>query len=80
MVVDGFIFKEDTDKYKFTHLSSSIKFIPYGVIVDEFQHYIYKNPNVDKSKRKEIWRFLEKNTYLIENMVIILFRERLLVV
>lgn len=53
-------FKEDTDKYKFTHLSSSIKFIPYGVIVDEFQHYIYKNPNVDKSKRKEIWRFLEK--------------------
>ncbi|HBG7808534.1 TPA: M3 family oligoendopeptidase, partial [Clostridioides difficile] len=53
-------FKEDTDKYKFTHLSSAIKFIPYGVIVDEFQHYIYKNPNIDKSKRKEIWRFLEK--------------------
>ncbi|MCC0657207.1 M3 family oligoendopeptidase [Clostridioides sp. ES-S-0123-01] len=53
-------FKEDTDKYKFTHLSSAIKFIPYGVVVDEFQHYIYKNPNIDKSKRKEIWRFLEK--------------------
>lgn len=53
-------FKEDTDKYKFTHLSSAIKFIPYGVVVDEFQHYIYKNPNIDKSKRKEIWRLLEK--------------------
>ena len=27
-------FKEDTDKYKFTHLGSAIKFIPYGVLVD----------------------------------------------
>ncbi|WP_042275445.1 M3 family oligoendopeptidase [[Clostridium] dakarense] len=53
-------FKEDTRKYKFTHLSSAIKFIPYGIVVDEFQHYIYENPNMTKEERKRTWRTLEK--------------------
>lgn len=52
-------FKEDTDKYKFTHLGSAIKFIPYGVLVDEFQHIIYENPNMTKEERKLVWRDLE---------------------
>ncbi len=54
-------FKEDTEKYKFTHMSAAIKFIPYGVLVDEFQHYIYENPNMSKDERKSTWRKLEKN-------------------
>ncbi|MEG1310403.1 MAG: M3 family oligoendopeptidase [Romboutsia sp.] len=53
-------FKEDTQKYKFTHLSSAIKFIPYGIVVDEFQHEIYENTNMSKEDRKKIWRKLEK--------------------
>ncbi|MBC5995565.1 M3 family oligoendopeptidase [Romboutsia ilealis] len=53
-------FKEDTEKYKFTHMSSAIKFIPYGVLVDEFQHHIYENPNMSKDDRKSTWRKLEK--------------------
>ncbi len=53
-------FKEDTQKYKFTHMSSAIKFIPYGVLVDEFQHHIYENPNMSKTERKSVWRKLEK--------------------
>ncbi|RDY24488.1 M3 family oligoendopeptidase [Romboutsia maritimum] len=53
-------FKEDTEKYKYTHMSSAIKFIPYGIVVDEFQHYIYENPNMSKEERKQIWRKLEK--------------------
>ncbi|MGX4600782.1 M3 family oligoendopeptidase [Faecalimicrobium sp. JNUCC 81] len=53
-------FKEDTKKYKFTHLSAAIKFIPYGIVVDEFQHYIYENPNMTKEERKKTWRMLEK--------------------
>ena len=53
-------FKEDTDKYKFAHLCSAIKFLPYGVIVDEFQHIIYGNPNMTKNERKKVWRDLEK--------------------
>lgn len=53
-------FKEDTDKYKFAHLCSAIKFLPYGVIVDEFQHIVYDNPTMTKNERKIIWRNLEK--------------------
>lgn len=56
-------FKEDTEKYKFTHLSAAIKFIPYGIVVDEFQHRIYENPNMSKEDRKNVWRELE-NKYL----------------
>ncbi|MFA7075275.1 MAG: M3 family oligoendopeptidase [Candidatus Izemoplasmatales bacterium] len=57
--IDGF-FKEDTEKYKFYHLNSSISFLPYGVAVDEFQHEIYSNPNMSKEERKATWRKIEK--------------------
>lgn len=53
-------FKEDTEKYKYLHLGSALKFIPYGIIVDEFQHFVYKNPNATPKERKEYWRSLEK--------------------
>jgi M3 family oligoendopeptidase len=53
-------FKEDTDKYKFTHLSSALLFLPYGVSVDEFQHWVYENPTAAPSERKRQWREIEK--------------------
>ena len=53
-------FKEDSDKYKFAHLTSAIKFLPYGVVVDEFQHVVYDNPDMTKDERKKVWRDLEK--------------------
>jgi M3 family oligoendopeptidase len=53
-------FKEDVNKYKYDHLSSAITFIPYGVLVDEFQHFVYDNPNATKEERKAEWRRLEK--------------------
>ena len=53
-------FKEDTDKYKFTHLGSAIKFIPYGIVVDAFQHFVYENPEATPAERKAAWRNLEK--------------------
>ena len=53
-------FHEDTDKYKFAHLGGAIKFIPYGVLVDHFQHEIYENPEATPEERKRIWRRLEK--------------------
>lgn len=53
-------FKEDTEKYKYAHLTSAIKFIPYGIVVDEFQHIVYDNPQMTKDARKEVWRNLEK--------------------
>ncbi len=53
-------FGEDTDKYKFAHLASAIKFIPYGVAIDEFQHYVYKNPEITPQERNAAWREIEK--------------------
>ena len=53
-------FKEDTEKYIFSHLTDSITFIPYGACVDEFQHRVYENPELSKTERKEVWRALEK--------------------
>lgn len=53
-------FKEDTDKYHYLHLSSAVKFLPYGVLVDHFQHEVYNNPNMTPKERKDTWRKLEK--------------------
>ena len=53
-------FEEDTDKYKFYHLSSALSFIPYGVAVDEFQHFVYENPEATPEERKHKWREIEK--------------------
>ncbi|WP_432205281.1 M3 family oligoendopeptidase (plasmid) [Cetobacterium somerae] len=53
-------FKEDAHKYRFSHLSGAIKFIPYGVLVDHFQHKIYGNPDLTPNERKKVWRELEK--------------------
>jgi len=54
------IFKEDEIKYKYNHLSEAILFIPYGVLVDEFQHYVYENPDISPAERKLKWRELEQ--------------------
>ncbi|MHC8517300.1 M3 family oligoendopeptidase [Sporosarcina sp. ITBMC105] len=56
-------FQEETEKYKFAHLSSGLLFLPYGVAVDEFQHVIYENPEMSPTERKEAWKKIEK-TYL----------------
>ncbi|SFC02824.1 oligoendopeptidase, M3 family [Bacillus sp. OV322] len=53
-------FEEDTDKYKFSHLSGALTFLPYGVAVDEFQHFVYENPDASPEERKQAWRNIEK--------------------
>ena len=53
-------FGQDAKKYRFQHLSEAITFIPYGVCVDEFQHFVYENPNCSIKERKDKWRELEK--------------------
>lgn len=53
-------FKEDTDKYKFSHLSDALLFLPYGVSVDEFQHWVYENPEATPQERKQQWHEIEK--------------------
>jgi len=56
-------FQEDTEKFKFSHLSSAITIIPYLVTVDEFQHYVYENPEASPAERKAAWRTIEQ-TYM----------------
>lgn len=53
-------FKEDEQKYKFSHLAGALLFVPYGVTVDEFQHFVYENPNATPKERKAKWREIEK--------------------
>ncbi|MHB1653917.1 MAG: M3 family oligoendopeptidase [Desulfitobacteriaceae bacterium] len=53
-------FAEETDKYNFAHLSHALLFIPYGVTVDEFQHFVYTNPTITPAERKQAWREIEK--------------------
>ncbi|HRK26267.1 MAG TPA: M3 family oligoendopeptidase [Chitinophagales bacterium] len=53
-------FGEDTEKFKFEHLSGSVLFLPYGVTVDEFQHYVYENPTATPEQRNKAWRQIEQ--------------------
>ncbi|MBH0158408.1 M3 family oligoendopeptidase [Fictibacillus sp. 5RED26] len=57
------LFGKDTEKYLYSHLTGAVEFIPYGVAVDEFQHFVYDNPDASASERRSKWRDLEK-TYL----------------
>lgn len=42
------------------HLEDAAAFIPYGCMVDEFQHIVYGNPDMTPAERKAAWRKLEK--------------------
>lgn len=53
-------FKEDVEKYKFSHLSEALLFLPYGVAVDEFQHVVYENPEMTPAERKAAWKKIEE--------------------
>ena len=56
----GLFFENDEDKYKFIHLSEALLFIPYGVTVDEFQHWVYENPEATPEERRNKWLETEK--------------------
>lgn len=53
-------FKEDVDKYKFSHLSGALSFLPYGAAIDEFQHFVYENPNISIEERNAGWLRIEE--------------------
>src|SRR5699024_7661894 len=55
------------EKYKFSHLSAAINFIPYGVTVDEFQHFVYANPDASPEQRKDKWREIERKYLPFKN-------------
>ena len=54
----GFFGKDDT-KYRYSHLSSAIEFLPYGITVDEFQHWVYEHPTATHEERCAKWKEIE---------------------
>ena len=53
-------FGEDTEKYEYSHAADALNFIPYGCMVDEFQHIMYQNENLTPDQRNAVWLDLEK--------------------
>jgi M3 family oligoendopeptidase len=52
-------FGDDADRFVTSHLEGAILFIPYGALVDHFQHWVYENPNSGIEARAAAWQRLE---------------------
>ena len=55
-----YFFEQDTPKYELAHAEDALFFIPYGCMVDEFQHIVYGNPEMTPAQRNEAWLKLEE--------------------
>lgn len=53
-------FGDRKDDYLTMHLEDSSAFVPYGCMVDEFQHIVYAKPEMTPAERKQVWLDLEK--------------------
>ncbi|NJP41264.1 M3 family oligoendopeptidase [Oscillospiraceae bacterium HV4-5-C5C] len=49
-----------TPKFCFAHLAEAVSFIPYGALVDAFQHRVYAQPELGPQGRKQVWHELEQ--------------------
>lgn len=54
---EGF-FGEDTKKFLYSHLAGALTFIPYGTMVDHFQHIVYEKPEMTPAQRHAAWKEL----------------------
>lgn len=54
---EGF-FGEDTRKFYYSHLAGALTFIPYGTMVDHFQHIVYEKPDMTPKERHGVWKEL----------------------
>ena len=53
-------FGDRAQEYRDMHLEDAAAFIPYGCMVDEFQHIVYENPDMTPAERKAAWKKLEQ--------------------
>ena len=51
---EGF-FGEDARKFRYNHLKGALAFIPYGTMVDHFQHIMYEYPEFSPQERHQVW-------------------------
>ena len=54
---EGF-FGKDTRKFYYSHLAEALTFIPYGTMVDHFQHVVYEHPEYTPAERHAAWKEL----------------------
>ena len=54
---EGF-FGPDTRKFYYSHLTGALTFIPYGTMVDHFQHIVYERPEMTPAERHGVWKEL----------------------
>ena len=53
-------FGDRAEDYRKMQIEDLVIFIPYGCMVDEFQHAMYENPDMTPEERKVVWAELEK--------------------
>lgn len=52
-------FGENANKFKYSALKDAICFLPYGVTIDHFQHFVYENPNATPEERRTKFHEIE---------------------
>ena len=51
-------FGPDAEKFRYSHLASALTFIPYGTMVDHFQHEVFAHPDWTPRERHDCWKRL----------------------
>ena len=51
-------FGDDWRKFHYSHLAAALTFIPYGTMVDHFQHIVYERPELTPAERHAEWKRL----------------------
>jgi M3 family oligoendopeptidase len=51
--------EDNAERYRRMHLIESLVFLPYGVLVDHFQHEVFAEPDATPAERHAIWKKLE---------------------
>lgn len=53
-------FDKEADKYRYAHLVDAIQFLPYGITIDEFQHWVYNHPTATHEERCAAYQEIER--------------------
>ncbi len=56
----GKFFGKEEAKYRYGHLCDAIEFLPYGITIDEFQHWVYEHPNATHEERCAKYKEIEQ--------------------
>ena len=61
-------FGTDTPRYELAHAEDAMYFLPYGTMVDEFQHIMYAEPDLTPGERNAVWAKLESELHDMQRL------------